>query len=210
MKVIPGTQKIYQIQGDLEEPGGIDTNHTFNLYTATLPCSCPNCRSDPSNINGCLYKNNHNVTKVVVSKLIESNQEVDDPYNLLQLTVALLKAQLQAKWLLTNGNEPELRAILLKYLEDHAEEWNERDTEEEVIDVSATSATNNQDNDPYDLQCLTVAMLKEQLDAIGLRKNGNKSELRARLEQYMDDHCDGETECALAMVMQKNDSPILT
>ena len=97
MKVKPGTQKIYQIQGNLEEPGGIDTNHTFNLYTATLSCLCPNCRSHLSNINGCLYKNDRSITKAVVSKLIESSQEVDGPYNLLQLTVALLKAQLQAK-----------------------------------------------------------------------------------------------------------------
>ena len=118
IKVIPGTSKIYQIQGDLEEPGVIDTNHSFNLYTVILPCSCPNCRSDPSNINGCLYKNNHNVTKVVVSKLIDSNQEMDDPYNLLQLTVTFLKTQLQAKGLPTNGDNPELRARLLQYLED--------------------------------------------------------------------------------------------
>ena len=47
-------------------------------------------------------------------------------------------------------------------------------------------------------------MLKKQLDAIGLRKNGNTSELRARLEQYLDGHRDGETECGLAMAMQKN------
>ena len=53
-------------------------------------------------------------------------------------------------------------------------------------------------------------MLKEQLDAIGLQKNGNKPELHARLEQYLDDHRDGEMECALVMAMQKIDSPILT
>ena len=33
---------------------------------------------------------------------------------------------------------------------------------------------------------LTVAALKKELGEQGLRKNGNKAELRARLEEYLD------------------------
>lgn len=64
---------------------------------------------------------------------------MDDPYNLLQLTVPLLLAQLHTKGLPTHSNTPELCDTLLHYLEDHAEElhyledhveeWNDRDIE---------------------------------------------------------------------------------
>ena len=40
--------------------------------------------------------------------------------------------------------------------------------------------------DMHGITKLTVAALKNELAEIGLRKTGNKPELRARLEEYLD------------------------
>ena len=41
-------------------------------------------------------------------------------------------------------------------------------------------------NDKHGLAKLTIAALKKELDERGLRKSGNKLELRVRLEEYLD------------------------
>ena len=52
--------------------------------------------------------------------------------------------------------------------------------------VSQSGVRAEEENDKHGLAKLTVAALKKELDERGLRKSGNKPELRARLEDYLD------------------------
>ena len=111
MRAVAGTQKIFQISGDVD-PISLEK---YTLVTATLPCSCPPCRINPTNIDTCIYKGDRDLKKIVVSKLEENNND-SDIHGLAKLTVAALKDELAARDLSKKGNKPELRARLEEYL----------------------------------------------------------------------------------------------
>ena len=52
--------------------------------------------------------------------------------------------------------------------------------------VSQAGVRAEEESDTHGIAKLTVAALKKELGERGLRKNGNKAELRARLEEYLD------------------------
>ena len=59
-----------------------------------------------------------------------------------------------------------------------------RDIKTKIVSQSGVRA--EEENDKHGLAKLTVAALKKELDERGLRKSGNKPELRARLVAYLD------------------------
>ena len=111
MKVVEGTQSIYQIQGNIDPI----SPKKWTILTAILPCACPPCRSNPSDIMSCQYKESRKLKSRVVSKL-EGINPVDDAYGINSLTVPLLKDELRARGLISSGNKPELRDRLLDFL----------------------------------------------------------------------------------------------
>ena len=54
-----------------------------------------------------------------------------------------------------------------------------------IVSKAAVRAE-EEENDTHGIAKLTVAALKNELAERGLRKTGNKPELRARLEEYLD------------------------
>ena len=111
MKVVEGTHSIFQIQGDIDPI----SPKKWSIHTAILPCACPPCRSNPFDINTCLYKESRKLRSRVVNKL-EPITPNDDAYGINSLTVPLLKDELRARGLSLSGNKPELRNRLQDYL----------------------------------------------------------------------------------------------
>ena len=111
MKVVEGTQSIYHIQGNVD----LISPNKWTIHTAILPCVCPPCRSNPSDIISCLYKESRKLRSRIVSKLEPSNPN-DDKYGLNSLTIPLLKDELRVRGLILSGNKPELRNRLLDFL----------------------------------------------------------------------------------------------
>jgi len=113
MNAIEGTRTVFQIQGNIE-PTSPDK---WTIHTSIIPCSCSPCRSDPSNVDLCIYKEIRTINTKIVSK--QENRTTDeDPYGINSLTVALLKEELRARNLKLSGNKPELLARLLAHLKE--------------------------------------------------------------------------------------------
>ena len=127
ISTVEGTQKMFQLHGDIKAlPSG-----KWNLHTATIPCSCPPCRNDPSNLDACLYKAHRNMkTKIVSQAGVRAEEDEIDTHGIAKLTVAALKNELAERGLRKTGNKPELRARLEEYLDREVER-------EETIDAAA-------------------------------------------------------------------------
>jgi len=127
ISTVEGTQKMFQLHGDIKAlPSG-----KWNLHTAKIPCSCPPCRNDPSNLDACLYKAHRNMkTKIVSQAGVRAEEDEIDTHGIAKLTVAALKNELAERGLRKTGNKPELRARLEEYLDREVER-------EETIDAAA-------------------------------------------------------------------------
>ena len=114
MNPILGTQKFYQVQGSINTP----ETGKYHLLASNLPCSCLQCRNDPSNSNSgrsCLYKEERKFMNMIVSEKKENDEE-SDPHGINSLKVAELKLELIAQGLKTTGNKSELQARLIEFL----------------------------------------------------------------------------------------------
>ena len=55
MKVIAGTQKLYQVQGERNPITQDPQQSQYNLHTFKLQCSCTNCLENPHDFTSCFY-----------------------------------------------------------------------------------------------------------------------------------------------------------
>ena len=112
MKAITGTRKLFQFQGDLQSV----SDGKWSLHTSPLQCACPPCQSNPADLDLCIYKEERNVTTVVVKKLVIEDDAVLDPYRTAQITVKDLKVELKERGLPAIGLTPVLKEQLVQYL----------------------------------------------------------------------------------------------
>ena len=130
MKVIPRTQKIYQATGICV---GEKT-----LTTAELQCSCGPYRTNPSNMETCLYKYERGEIKKHVVRAVETDN--NDPHGIKCMKVVELKYEVRARNLPVSGMKVVIIDRLAAYLD--------RDTTAvnyELID-SEEHATNGADS----------------------------------------------------------------
>ena len=80
IKAIPGTQKIYSIFPDI-------SNNEF--ITSVLPCSCPSCRINPTNISNCIFKNERDIQRKKIREMSDNDDEEEE--DIISLSHAELK-----------------------------------------------------------------------------------------------------------------------
>ena len=133
MKRLNHTYKLSQVQGDTVP------NHTTGKWTVTtayLPCACLPCRTDPStSIQNCLYKDSRNIVQNDIQ--IKGEREVhvdDDELGLNEMTVPLLRIELEARGVRTTRSwrKHQLVEALTQAIEDA--EMNDDDPEEELVE----------------------------------------------------------------------------
>ena len=67
MRALKDTLKISQVN-EYYQP---HTDGNWHVGSAHLPYSCPNCRAQPSNIDGCIFKNERQWRKDLVKQISE-------------------------------------------------------------------------------------------------------------------------------------------
>ena len=134
-KVVPGTQRIYQVMGEknVRDDGG------FNLHTAQLQCSCKECRQDPTNIDSCIYRNQRRELATHVLKEARRSVPEEDAFGILAMTVAELKVKLRERRLPVSGSKEELRQRLMSFLEDVGDDTIDTTEDDGVIDSAVSS-----------------------------------------------------------------------
>lgn len=104
MKPTPQTLKISQVQGDRE----ICDDGNCKLTTSHLPCSCPQCRHNPSLTEERSYKNVRHIQQHSVRPISEGEVESGDEFGLKLLTCADLRTELKSRGLVTSGLKADL------------------------------------------------------------------------------------------------------
>lgn len=84
----------------------------LNLHTTTLPCLCPPYKTDPANLDTCLYKAHCNIKTIIVSQSGVCTEEEKVLYGLAKRTIIALTKELDTRGLCKSGNKPELCAKL--------------------------------------------------------------------------------------------------
>ena len=113
MDTIKGTTLIAQVSGcrNPNEDGRWTLDHSL------LPCSCPECRKDPTDYKSCMFQKDRETKRVVITLEGESkNSDKNDLYDLKSLTKPQLKDELRARGLSLSGNKPELLERLTQVL----------------------------------------------------------------------------------------------
>jgi hypothetical protein len=108
----------------------------WQLTSSILPCACPTCRIKPSDYQNCLYKDDRKSTKIDIKMRGESiNENPDDIYGYMVLTVAELKTKLNGRGIATPKRlkKRESVALLTQAVED---EYANDDDGDEVVDDS--------------------------------------------------------------------------
>ena len=86
---IQNTMKLHQVQ-DKQEP---TETGKWHLHTSFHPCSCPECRSDPTEaIQKFLYREDRNICSRIISK--KENNTTNDSNGISTLTCAQLRLEL--------------------------------------------------------------------------------------------------------------------
>ena len=114
---IQNTMKLHQVQ-DKQEP---TETGKWHLHTSFHPCSCPECRSDPTEaIQKFLYREDRNICSRIISK--KENNTTNDSNGISTLTCAQLRLELSTRGLKRSGNKQALIDRLLPVLNDEVEE----------------------------------------------------------------------------------------
>ena len=110
MRVIPRTQKSFQA---IENCSGEKT-----LTMADLQCLCAPCRTNPGNLETCMYRDERGEIKTHAVRPVETNK--NDPHQLKSMTIQQLKDELKARNLPVTGAKSVLIRRLTTYLDaDH-------------------------------------------------------------------------------------------
>ena len=100
MKPLVDTLKISQVSGEYDQ----DTaTGKWSTTASFLPCSCPNCRNNPNDCNGCSYKTYRQSSKKLVSEIDKNAAENDDPLGLRKLKVKELRMELEERGITWKG-----------------------------------------------------------------------------------------------------------
>ena len=69
---IPGTQSLYQVQGEKPETSlSLSSNNKdgkYDLHLFNLQCSCINCLNELHKMNSCFYLNDQNWRKITIEE----------------------------------------------------------------------------------------------------------------------------------------------
>ena len=85
---------------------------------ADLQCSCAPCRTNPGNLETCMYKDEQGETKTHAVIPVETNE--NDPHQLKSIKIQQLRDELKARNLLVTGVKAVLIERLTTYLDaDH-------------------------------------------------------------------------------------------
>ena len=110
MRAILRTHKYFQAIGNCS---GEKT-----LTMADLQCSCAPCRTNPGNLETCMYKDKREEIKTHAFRLVETNE--NDPHQIKSMKIQQLKYELKARNLPVTGVKAVLVERLTTYLDaDH-------------------------------------------------------------------------------------------
>lgn len=135
VNVLKDTLKIAQVQGEYKQMNG-----EWGLVSAKLPCSCQNCRENPTDVDQCSYNQCRGIIKHSTLRKPDSivTETVRDDYGLNQLTVPELRIELSERGYPNTARM--LRQELVELLKTVIEEEAEHD------DVGSENEDDNDDN----------------------------------------------------------------
>ena len=105
MDTIKGTTLIAQVSG-CQHP---NAEGKWTIDHSLLPCSCPNCRDDPTDFKSCIFKKERETKREIIKLVGESkHNDEHDLYDLKALTIPQLKDELRERSLPLSGRKSDL------------------------------------------------------------------------------------------------------
>ena len=102
MDTIKGTTLIAQVSG-CQHP---NDEGKWTIDHSLLPCSCSNCRDDPTDFKSCIFRKDRETKREIIKLVGESNNNNEnDLYDLKALTIPQLKDELRERSLPLSGKK---------------------------------------------------------------------------------------------------------